>query len=218
MVNFGRLTAEICSGVWGAPSKFQRVSRLGNVTARHSSSGRRPNFAALNRGRHLYSTGRPPRWALAHIVVSFASFFSKHFLLASFILHSRYSPTRLAGFSRQHRSQLLCSFPVPWTSRYEIWRSKCISNTKSQTFGKSDARYHQQFDNDTVDESSRVWWDETANNVRQSVSTRKHLTQTTRLTYCTAASLFRHNSPKSWTNVEIFRRPWPRLGRLRVTV
>jgi len=34
----------------GHPCKFQRVSRLGSVTARHSSSGRQPNFAALNRG------------------------------------------------------------------------------------------------------------------------------------------------------------------------
>jgi len=50
--------------------EFQRVSRLGSVTARHSSSGRQPNFAALNRGRHLYSAGRPSRWALAHILVS----------------------------------------------------------------------------------------------------------------------------------------------------
>jgi len=41
--------------------------RLGSVTARHSSSGRHPNFAALNRGRHIYSAGRPSRWALAHI-------------------------------------------------------------------------------------------------------------------------------------------------------
>ena len=49
------------------PSKFQRVSYLGSVTARHYSSGREPNFAALNRGRHLYSAGRPSRWGLAHI-------------------------------------------------------------------------------------------------------------------------------------------------------
>ena len=35
-----------------------------------SSSGRQPNFAALNRGRHLCSTGRPSGWALAHILVS----------------------------------------------------------------------------------------------------------------------------------------------------
>ena len=51
------------------PWKFQRVSRLGSVTARHCSSGRQPNFAALNRGCHLYSAGRPSRWALAHILV-----------------------------------------------------------------------------------------------------------------------------------------------------
>jgi len=54
----------------GYPCKFQRVSRLCSVTARHSSSGRQPNFAALNRRRHLYSAGRPSRWALAHILVS----------------------------------------------------------------------------------------------------------------------------------------------------
>ena len=53
----------------GHPSKFQRVSLLGSVTARHSSSGHQPNFVTLNRGRHLYSAGRPSRWALAHIVV-----------------------------------------------------------------------------------------------------------------------------------------------------
>ena len=51
----------------GHPCKFQRVSCLGNVTARHSSSERQPNFVALNRARHLYSAGRPSRWALAHI-------------------------------------------------------------------------------------------------------------------------------------------------------
>jgi len=51
----------------GHPNKFQQVSRVGSVTARHSSSGRQPNFAVLNRGRHLYSPGWPSRWALAHI-------------------------------------------------------------------------------------------------------------------------------------------------------
>ena len=55
----------------GHPYEFQRVSRLGSVTARYSSSGRQPNFAALNRGRHLHSAGRPLRWALAHILVFF---------------------------------------------------------------------------------------------------------------------------------------------------
>ena len=76
MVNFGRLAVEMCWRVWGIPanfngfrfgslrhaSKFQRVSRLGSVTAQHSGSGRQPNFAALNRERQLYSAGRPSRW------------------------------------------------------------------------------------------------------------------------------------------------------------
>ena len=52
----------------GHPCKFKRVSRLGSVTAQHFTSGRQPNCAALNRGRHLYSAGRPSRWALAHIL------------------------------------------------------------------------------------------------------------------------------------------------------
>jgi len=34
-----------------------------------SSSGRQLNLAALNRGCHLCSAGRPSRWALAHILV-----------------------------------------------------------------------------------------------------------------------------------------------------
>jgi len=53
----------------GHPCKFQRVSRLGSVTERQSSSERQPNFVALNRGRYLCSAGRPSRWALAHILV-----------------------------------------------------------------------------------------------------------------------------------------------------
>jgi len=48
----------------GHPSKF-----LGSDTARYSSIGRQQNFAVLNRGRHLYSAGRPSRWAPAHIPV-----------------------------------------------------------------------------------------------------------------------------------------------------
>jgi len=45
MVNFGPLTAKVGSGVWGTPSKFQRVSRLGFVTAPSSRNGSQPNFA-----------------------------------------------------------------------------------------------------------------------------------------------------------------------------
>jgi len=64
MVNFGPITAENCWRVWGTPANF---NGFGGFTARYSSSGRQPNFAALNRGRHLYWAGRPSHWALAHI-------------------------------------------------------------------------------------------------------------------------------------------------------
>jgi len=74
MTNFGPCTCGWDrSGSLGHPGEFQRVSRLGRVTAPHSSNGRQPNFAALNRGRHLYSAGRPPPWALAHILVGVIS-------------------------------------------------------------------------------------------------------------------------------------------------
>jgi len=67
MANFGLLTAEICWRVWGTPANFNGVSRLRSVTARQSSSGRQYNFAALNRGLHLYPAGRLSRCALTHI-------------------------------------------------------------------------------------------------------------------------------------------------------
>ena len=67
MANFGPLAAEIGSGVWGTSANFNGFRVL--AALRHSSSGRRPNFAVLNRGRHLYSAGRPSRWALAHTLV-----------------------------------------------------------------------------------------------------------------------------------------------------
>jgi len=59
MVNFGPLMAEIDLLVWGTPSYFNGY--------RVFISGRQANFAALNRGRHLYSAERSSRWALAHI-------------------------------------------------------------------------------------------------------------------------------------------------------
>jgi len=57
VVNFDPLAAEIASLVWGTPAIVFRVL----AALLHSQT------VALNRGRHLYSTGRPSRWALAHI-------------------------------------------------------------------------------------------------------------------------------------------------------
>jgi len=70
MVNFGPRTTEIGSGVWGTLANFNGFRVLAALL-HGTSSGREPNFAALNRGRHLYSSGRPSRWALAHIPVCF---------------------------------------------------------------------------------------------------------------------------------------------------
>ena len=70
MMNFGPIAAEILSLVWGTPANFNGFGVFAcSVTGQHSSNGRQPNFAALNRGRYLYSAGRPSRWALALILV-----------------------------------------------------------------------------------------------------------------------------------------------------
>ena len=67
MVTFGPLTAE-GSGVWDTLANFNWFRVLaallhGTLVVGVSQT------AALNRGRHLYSAGRPSRWALAHILV-----------------------------------------------------------------------------------------------------------------------------------------------------
>jgi len=66
MVNFGPLAAEIVSLVSGSPLNFNGFFVLtallhGTLLVGVSQT------AALNRGRHLYSAGRPSRWALARI-------------------------------------------------------------------------------------------------------------------------------------------------------
>jgi len=58
MVNFGPLAAEIVSLVWGTPGNFNGFRVLaallyGTLVVGVSQT------AALNRGRHLYSAGRP---------------------------------------------------------------------------------------------------------------------------------------------------------------
>ena len=63
----GPLAAEIVSLVWGTPANFNWF-RILAALLHGSSSGRQPNFAALNRGHHLCSAGRPSHWALAHIL------------------------------------------------------------------------------------------------------------------------------------------------------
>jgi len=76
MVNFGLLVAEIDPVVWGTPVNFNGFRILAALL--HGSQGglvRQPHFAALNRGPHLCSEGRPSGWALAHILVPSSFFF-----------------------------------------------------------------------------------------------------------------------------------------------
>jgi len=73
MVNFGQLTAETCWRVWGTPANFNRFRVLAALLHGILVMGV-SQTAALNRGRHLYSTGRPSRWALAHILVTYIVF------------------------------------------------------------------------------------------------------------------------------------------------
>jgi len=70
MVNVGPLAAEIDPVVWPLQISTGFASWQRYCSA---SSGRQPNFAALNRGRHLCSAGRRSRWALAHILVFYLS-------------------------------------------------------------------------------------------------------------------------------------------------
>jgi len=66
VANFGPLTAEIDPVVWGTPANFNRFCVLAALLHGTLASAS-ANFAVLNRGRHLYSAGRPSHWPLAHI-------------------------------------------------------------------------------------------------------------------------------------------------------
>ena len=78
MVNFCLVVAEIDPEVWGTPANFNSFHVLAALLhGSHLVS--QPNFAAMNRGCHLCSAGRPSRWALAHILLKL----STHMKLAS---------------------------------------------------------------------------------------------------------------------------------------
>jgi len=80
MANFGPLTAEIGSGVWDTRANFNRF-RVWAALLHGTLVVGVSQTAAFNRGRHLYSAGRPSRWALAHILLfsCFPPYFSPCF-------------------------------------------------------------------------------------------------------------------------------------------
>ena len=85
MVNFGPLTTETCWRVWSIPANFNRFRILAALLHGTLVVGVSQNFAVLNRWRHLYSAGRPSRWAYSlnsnvsptspHNMVNFGSHF-----------------------------------------------------------------------------------------------------------------------------------------------
>jgi len=114
MANFGPLAAEIDPVVWGTPANLKAFRVLAcSATARHSSSGRRPNFAALNRGRHLYSAGQPSHWAFAHI--------------PSFVLFMLFSPCLMSAAADWMSTILLESSSTHGVVLVRIWNAglKC---------------------------------------------------------------------------------------------
>jgi len=137
----------------GHRSTFQRVSRLGSITARHSTGGRQPNFAALNRGRHLYSAVRPSRWAMADTVVIFdciglpsvtlAVVQLKDLLISSSVWAMSHQPSRrphrgttLSVASTREMSQTLlrstCSVPATWRRHTDT--SSCSFRTRKSSW------------------------------------------------------------------------------------
>jgi len=77
------MSVEICWRVWGTPANFNGFRVLAALLHGTLVVGA-SQTAALNRGRHLYSAGRPSRWAPAHILVFTISPFSVLFFLFSF--------------------------------------------------------------------------------------------------------------------------------------
>ena len=70
MVHFGPVTAEIRWRVWGTPANFNGFRVLAALLHGTLVVGVSQALRRRNRGHHLYSAGRPSRWAFAHILVS----------------------------------------------------------------------------------------------------------------------------------------------------
>jgi len=79
-VNFGSLKAEICWRVWGTPANFNGFRVLAAFFLLHGTLQQQTSAKLwvvlegmelwnFRKGRHLYSAGRPSRWASTHILV-----------------------------------------------------------------------------------------------------------------------------------------------------
>ena len=137
------------------PCKFQRVSRLGSVTARQSSSGHQPYFTALNRGHHLYSTGRPSRWASAHILVVIRPHRNTTYVDAAYLTDRvawsvGLSVTLVSPAKNLHRSSCRLGCGLGWARESCIrWGSRS-PHGKGQLFGGEWASHCKIWGHSTV--------------------------------------------------------------------
>jgi len=97
-----------------------------SVTARHSSSGRKANFAVLNRERHLYSAERPSRWALGHILAFPRLISAVAEWMSTTLLHMvwPYCEFRMQVWNAVHTAW--------WKYRTQKWRKKRHLGTIAQ--------------------------------------------------------------------------------------
>ena len=126
MVNFGPIAAEFVFQ-FGAPLQIWMGFASSQRYCTASSSGRQPNFAALNRGRHLWSAGRPSRWALAHIQIVTI------IITNIVIIHEFASDHTQTQWVLGCCQQKTISYLQPWL--FQI----CISAGKCSTFSHTDA-------------------------------------------------------------------------------
>ena len=125
MVNFGPLTAEIFSLVW-APLQISTGFASWQRYCTASSSGRQPNFAALNRGRHLCSAGRPSGWALAHILVHTISVIrTPDGVIRPHHQQTQQSSPRLRAVNASD-SEMICTLlkSIVWHDNCRLWARK----------------------------------------------------------------------------------------------
>ena len=129
MVNIGPLKAEICWRVWSTElistgfAFWQRYCRAVKQC--------QPNFAALNRGHHLCSAGRP-RWPLAHI--------SSLFLVSSFLfLFGSVRQIKLATrqlFGARYYTPLYRIVSLPHHTRHTVVRDSVVRTTIDDSLWK----------------------------------------------------------------------------------
>jgi len=111
------------------PCKFQRVSRLGSVTAPHSSSGRQPKLAALNRGRHLYSAGsrHVGHWPTSLVMATGCGVWDRGQLCRGYLLHN-FSPNVIKNRTHKHQRSASRYF---WRMRGDILLYEALKKTTS---------------------------------------------------------------------------------------